>query len=60
MEQISRIKNIKLSHVPYKGTAESLQAEPVYMSSARYQQFAAESTKREKERLDAIGFVREK
>jgi tripartite-type tricarboxylate transporter receptor subunit TctC len=148
MEQISRIKNIKLSHVPYKGTAESLQAvmgehvmsaaetssggsyvesgkvrllitfgekrmarfpdvptlkevgidipprsaawglaaprklhdafkqaleqpgfrnalaqyyvEPVYMSAARCQQFAAESTKREKELLDTIGFVREK
>jgi tripartite-type tricarboxylate transporter receptor subunit TctC len=156
MEQVARIKNIQLSHVPYKGTSESLQAvvgahvmsaaetsgwgpyvesgklrllvtfgekrmsrfpdvptlkevgidipppsaawglavpkntpapivrklhdafkqameqpafrnvlaqyymEPVYMSSERYQQFAAESTKREKEMLDAIGFVREK
>jgi tripartite-type tricarboxylate transporter receptor subunit TctC len=156
MEQVARIKNIQLSHVPYKGTAESLQAvvgahvmsaaetsgwgpyvesgklrllvtfgekrmsrfpdvptlkevgidipppsaawglavpkstpapvvrklhdafkqameqpafrnvlaqyymEPAYMSSERYQQFAAESTKREKEMLDAIGFVREK
>jgi tripartite-type tricarboxylate transporter receptor subunit TctC len=156
MEQVARIKNIQLSHVPYKGTAESLQAvvgshvmsaaetsgwgpyvesgklrllvtfgdkrmsrfpdvptlkeagidipppsaawglavpkntpapivrklhdafkqamelpgfrnalaqyymEPVYMSSERYQQFAVESTKREKELLDAIGFVREK
>ncbi|MGK6307495.1 Bug family tripartite tricarboxylate transporter substrate binding protein [Variovorax sp. DT-64] len=156
MEQVARIKNIKLSHVPYKGTAESLQAvvgehvmsaaetsgwgpyvesgklrllvtfgekrmsrfpdvptlkevgidipppsaawglavpkntpaavvaklhdafkqameqpafrnalaqyymEPVYMSSARYQQFAAESTQREKQLLEAIGFVREK
>jgi tripartite-type tricarboxylate transporter receptor subunit TctC len=156
MEQVARIKNIKLSHVPYKGTAESLQAvvgehvmsaaetsgwgpyvesgklrllvtfgekrmsrfpdvptlkeagidipppsaawglavpkntpaavvsklhdafkqameqpgfrnalaqyymEPVYMSSARFQQFAAESMQREKQMLDAIGFVREK
>ena len=156
MEQLARIKNIQLSHVPYKGTAESLQAvvgahvmsaaetsgwgpyvesgklrllvtfgdkrmsrfpdvptlkeagidipppsaawglavpkntppavvaklhdafkqameqpgfrnalaqyymEPAYMSSARYQQFAAESTQREKQMLDAIGFVREK
>ncbi len=34
--------------------------EPVYMSSARYQQFAVGVDWREKQMRDAIGFVREK